>query len=247
MYINTHLLFSLTTRASNARSRLQRLRKQLETISTRKLQTLQTAYAPLTSQDAYRLLNRFSLQNQIPPPKSNGAYLPQSQSMLAGGGGGGVFADPSIEIQYLEDLEFDYQDQSTYHQTTLNNLKAAERQASEAIAEEERAIRRLEQAQRDLADAQAKNHACQKAQFEAVQMEKEALLDANSAASRLTQQTEKVRYVLKQKENESIAREARDLQAEMAQLEMDEMDFQQQAAKMKQRASELRRQEREKR
>lgn len=91
-------------------------------------------------------------------------------------------------------------------------------------------------------EAQAQNQACQNQQFQAIQQEKNAQQDINAVQNQLFQQTEKVRYVLKQKENEALQREAVQLQETMRQLELDQMEFQQQARRLKEEVNLLKKQ-----
>ena len=119
-------------------------------------------------------------------------------------------------------------------------LAIASRQATDAIRAEERAAEKLRLAQQELAEARAKNHATQKVRFEAVQAEKDAMMGANKSSEKLREQTEAVRYYLRQNEDQSMERETISLQIKKQRIEESAAEVKRKAQEIKKKADELR-------
>jgi len=149
--------------------------------------------------------------------------------------------DNSIEkeINLLNNMESSFQQTLKDHQNQEKEINSVSTSLKKAINLEAVALQRVEDAKRDLANAQSYINECKRNQSDAIFKEKKAANEVKKVNGLLNLQKERVRTGLRQREEKSFQLQSYYLREESYRLEQSVVELESEAERLRKRSDEL--------
>lgn len=228
----------LVQRSERAKAKAEEMRDQLK--QTKGLDTLNTAKSKLTASDARLILESFiatskQISSEVDLQSSSSSPVPTTQEKSHSKKSEIVITK---EIEALATAETEYQMQQKAAKERDMEITTANDRIEIALNAEAMAVKRLEEAQQEVMEARTDTKNAKKMKNDAITQQRRSVIDLDRASSTLEGRMEKVRFQLRQKENDSRKEESTFLRQESARLFLKAKSLQSQADKLQKQSDE---------